>query len=82
MTNLFSQACRELWGPEFQGPASRALKVRRDTIQDFAQDRPSNPVPRGIWAEIAGMLARQQEVSARIGSAIVEKFGPFMEEES
>jgi hypothetical protein len=77
-TELFRQAGEALFGEHWFRPMAEALKVRNDTVWQWAKGR--NPIPAGIWAEVTTMLDEEERRLATIRRTILASFGPFVDE--
>jgi hypothetical protein len=62
---LFTAACRALWGDRFKAPAAATLEVSVDRVDDWSKGR-GHPPPDGVWRELYDLLLARHAETANV----------------
>ena len=66
--NLFTDACRALWGSSWQTEASRQLEIALSSVVRYSRgDRPPPPI---VYHQLTVMTERRRRELARIAERI------------
>lgn len=72
MDNTFSRVGEALWGPAWRDQMAKALQIRRDTVQDYAQGR-RQPHP-SQWDELNRLINLRRSLLKSLALATEEHF--------